>query len=61
MGQAHDVVHIVAIAPSQELPPEKAAVAAKDDSSVGPGLSDAADEQLENRAAVLGGVDLAGP
>src|ERR1035437_8624271 len=52
LGQADEVVHMVAVAPTQHLPAAKAAVSAEEDLDVGPLLAEAAYQQLEDRPAV---------
>ncbi len=60
LGQTHNIADIVPIAPTQQFPAAKATVPAKDYLYLRPDLTKASDQELENRSAVLGGIDLAG-
>lgn len=58
-GEPHDVVHVVFFAPAQGFEAAEAGVTAEDDPHLGPLLAETIDQQLQNRAAMEGGVDVA--
>ncbi len=60
LGQTHNIVDIMPIAPTQPFPAAKATVPAKDYLYLRPDLTKASDQEFENRTAVFGCVDLAG-
>jgi hypothetical protein len=59
-GQADEVVDVVVIAPAQQPPAAEAGVGAENNLHPGPGLAQALHQQVEDGAAVPGGVDVAG-
>ena len=60
LGQAHDVVHAVALAPAEHLPAAEARVAAEDDLHVRPHLAEALHQQGQDGPGVPGRVDVGG-
>ena len=59
-GQAEQIEDIVAFAPIHDAMPAEAAVAAKDDADIWPGLTQAAHEQLQDRPGMQRRIDLGG-